>query len=444
MALEVVRAFILEHVRWLAPLEEYALREVKDARVRGRKVNPATRMLYDVVTEAVRDAEYWILCDCLPEGWEQPVIVPSRGSHGMRLGNLPDASVPHDGNCVFRLRSFQGTSGSFFNPLTYDRQGAASLERDLERASWSRPGRSVPVVAHVLKCFIREARLHTLAGAERFPSPADWLAELKRTAGAFPVAPNVPASEVLLTDPASWRSGEFRKRLDERAQKWPKGSPPCGFLCWDADDVEDHEIIGKTTGAGHVRVTSRVVSPRVYDKRVVGPYLFLGALEQSADRSGWECCMAYAQPIAAPELPIPVESDYERQAVLSLPQLVRDLRSDTELEEALGGVVGVELQKPLFQTRVREGRCHPDVLLTVSRPGGSCDGDDKARYVIEVMGFGNAEYEKKKEETHRLMKRIGRVIRLEGRQFGSAHNGLERQRDKIARQISKDLLWRWT
>ena len=34
--------------------------------------------------------------------------------------------------------------------------------------------------------------------------------------------------------------------------------------------------------------------------------------------------MAYAQPIAALELPIPVESDYERQAVLSLAQLVRD------------------------------------------------------------------------------------------------------------------------
>ena len=154
--------------------------------------------------------------------------------------------------------------------------------------------------------------------------------------------------------------------------------------------------------------------------------------------------MAYAEPIAAPELPIPVESDYERQALLSLPRLVEDLRRSKELREALGGVVRVELQKPLFPIRVRDGRCHPDVLLTVSRPGGSIDGDDKARYVIEVMGFGNAEYEKKKEETHRLMKRIGRVIRLEGGQFGSSHNGLERQRDKIARQISKDLLWRWT
>ena len=93
-----------------------------------------------------------------------------------------------------------------------------------------------------------EARLHTLAGAERFPSPADWLAELARAAGAFPVAPKVPASEVLFTDPASWHSGEVRKRLDARAQTWPKGSPPCGFLCRVAHDVEGRDINGKTRG----------------------------------------------------------------------------------------------------------------------------------------------------------------------------------------------------
>ena len=236
-----------------------------------------------------------------------------------------------------------------------------------------------------------------------------------------------------------------------RAQKWPKGSPPCGFLCWVAHDVEGRDVNGKTRGAGHVRVTSPVVSPIIYDTKVEGPYLFLGALEQSADRSRWECCMAYAQPIAAPELPIPVESEYERQAVLSLAQLVRDLRSDTNLEEALGGVVGVELQKPLFEIGVREGICLPDVLLTVTRPGGPAprvpddpfDDSDKVRYVIEVMGFDDAKYKREKEKTHRRMERLGRVIPLEGWQFGSAHYGLERQLERVAFRIANDLVRRW-
>ncbi len=452
MALEVVKAFSREHVGWLTPLQEWALREVKGATVDDRKAEPAARRIYDPLTEDIRNGNCWILCNCLPHEPEQPVIVPSRRPYGIRLGNLPDAPVPHDRNCVFRRRGHSiDTSGYIVNPLSFNRQDVALGGPGPEREPRLRTGRREPTVANVLKRFIREARLHTLAGAERFPSPVDWLAELKRAAGAFSVAPNVPASEVLLTDPESWRSGEFRESLDERAQNWPKGSPPCGFLCWVAHEVEDHEINGKTRDAGHVRVTSRVGSSPVYDDRVVGPYLFLGALEQSEDRSGWECCMAYAHPIAALELPIPVDSDYERQALLSLPQLVRDLQSDTKLEEALGGVVGVALQKPLFEIGVREGRCRPDVLLTVTRPGGPVprvpgdpfDDSDKVRYVIEVMGFGDEKYEKQKEKTHRWMRRLGRVIRMEGRQFSSTRNSLEQQRDRIAFRISKDLIRRW-
>ena len=59
------------------------------------------------------------------------------------------------------------------------------------------------------------------------------------------------------------------------------------------------------------------------------------------------------------------------------------------------------------------------------------------------MGFDDAKYEKKKEETHRRMKRLGRVIRLEGRQFGFAHSGLERQLERAAFRIVNDLVRRW-
>ena len=130
MALEVVKAFSLEHDRWLSPLQEYVLREVKGATVEGRKAEPEARRIYDPLTEAMREENRWILCNCLPHGSERPVIVLSQGQHGIRLGNRPNAPVPHDGNCIFRLRdSSQGTSGYFFNPLTHDRQDAASRAR---------------------------------------------------------------------------------------------------------------------------------------------------------------------------------------------------------------------------------------------------------------------------------------------------------------------------
>ena len=452
MMIEVVKAFSLEHVRWLSPLEEEALREGKRVKVEGGKLEPEMRMIYDSVTKAARDANFWFLCDCLPDEPEQPVIVPFQIPGGISLRNRPNAPMPHDGGCVFRLReSLQGASGYFFNPLLHEPYDTQSKKGDPEGKPWSRTGRSVPPVAHVLKCFIQEARLHTLAGAERFPSPADWLVELKNAAAAFPVAPKVPASEVLFTEPKSWRSGEVRERLDERAQSWPKGPPPCGYLCWIAHDVEGHDINGENRDAGHVRVTSPVDSKFVYGNMVEGPYLFLGALEQCEYGSGWECCMAWAQPIASLDLPFPVDSGYERQFMLSLAGRVRDLRSDRELEEALGGVAEFELRRPLFPEGVHGGSCVPDALLTVTRPGGPAararddpfDDSDKARYVLEVMGLGDPEYEKSKEKTHPRMEQLGRLIRLEGRQFGSAHNGLEQQLERIARRIKKDLIWRW-
>ena len=69
---------------------------------------------------------------------------------------------------------------------------------------------------------------------------------------------------------------------------------------------------------------------------------------------------------------------------------------------------------------------------------------DRARYVVEVMGFKDPGYERGKEETHPRMKRIGRLFPMEGHQFDSADKPLRRQREGITADIEKDLLERWT
>ena len=74
---------------------------------------------------------------------------------------------------------------------------------------------------------------------------------------------------------------------------------------------------------------------------------------------------------------------------------------------------------------------------------GPHEDHDTVRYVIEVMGFDDPEYEKDKKDTHSRMRRIGRVIRMEGGQFESSYNGVDRQRERITGQVRKALLWRW-
>ena len=134
MLLEVVKAFSREHVGWLSRLQASVLREVKGAAVEGRKAEQEVKRIYDPLTEDLRKQNRWILCNCLPEGWEQPVNVLVRGRHGIHLRNRPNAEVLHDVSCVFRLReASQDTSRFLFNPLTHGRQGAASGERDWRR-----------------------------------------------------------------------------------------------------------------------------------------------------------------------------------------------------------------------------------------------------------------------------------------------------------------------
>ena len=64
MLLEVVKASSLEHVGWLKPHEEDALREVKGAKVEDRKAEPEAQRIYDPLTEDLRKQNRWILCNC--------------------------------------------------------------------------------------------------------------------------------------------------------------------------------------------------------------------------------------------------------------------------------------------------------------------------------------------------------------------------------------------
>ena len=182
-------------------------------------------------------------------------------------------------------------------------------------------------------------------------------------------------------------------------------------------------------------------------------------MERSGDGRRWECTKACVHPIVAAKCPIPVDSHYERRALGSLRSLVRNLTKSPKLREALGGAVRVELEKPLTRTEVAGGPCLPDFLITVTRPNayshlpqgsghpkhhGRFNPRDRARYVVEVMGFDDEDYERDKEETHPRMERIGPVSCMEGSDFDSADNPLRRQRETITADIEDDLLERWT
>ena len=125
----------------------------------------------------------------------------------------------------------------------------------------------------------------------------------------------------------------------------------------------------------------------------------------------------------------------------------------------LGGPVRAELEKPRFRFETAGGPCLPDFLLTVTRPGGRghmpgqsgprradgrCDPGGVLRYVIEVMGFDDPEYESGKADMHGRMRTLGRrLFRMEAPQFDSRDNPLRHQRESIGVEIRNDIMRRW-
>ncbi|MCY4501005.1 MAG: hypothetical protein OXE57_05535 [Alphaproteobacteria bacterium] len=111
---------------------------------------------------------------------------------------------------------------------------------------------------------------------------------------------------------------------------------------------------------------------------------------------------ACARPIASARCLVPVDSHNERRALGALRSTIWCLENNAKLGEAFGSAIRIDLEKPLFDIETVGGACRPDFILTVIRPG--CDpADDRhllgnsARYVIEVMGFDDPEYESKSE-----------------------------------------------
>ena len=437
--------------------------------------SPTVEPYFSLVQMLVRDG-LRIECGCRPDLPWGPRLGTRRKQDGRTfVVNLPKQDVAHAVDCVFRLGERDAlpmppiVHSDVFKLLSRAdaRHGDIDPDSPVHRKSRGlSQGQRPRTMRDVLWTLMHTARLHRLAVADGFSSSeewfaatGEWLAAIGKAAEQFFLPPKIPASEFLFTDPRRWSSGEVGRRLDDARRDRPEFEEPFALLCWPARDVIECEVNGRNRELGHVKVRTPVVRPIIGDNPVSGPYLFLGVVERSEDGKRWECTKACAQPIVATDCPIPVDSHYERRALGSLRWLVRNLERSGKLKKALGGAVRVELEKPLTRTEVAGGPCLPDFLITVTRPGayshlpqgpghpkhhGRFNPRDRARYVVEVMGFDDEEYARDKEETHPRMERIGPVSCMEGSEFDSADKPLRRQREEITAKVQKDLLERWT
>ena len=445
----------LSIVRALSAEEEDALRRVKQ----GIDL-PGENPVYSATVTSAWAERLWILCDCRDGSAEERAIITlarKKDTGLVHLSNIPRTEVPHVEGCLFapgdgaRRRMPDIVFGDVLRPVAERAEEEGPGPGPQRRIAGPGTGGRSPTLAGHLRRLMQAASLHRLGVCEGFASPAEWLAGIGRAAGIFRTPEDVAVSDLLFTDPRAWVSGHVAKVLDRLRAERPKADTPYAWLCWMARDIDGCEVNRAHPALGHVRVLTGVAVPTVGRNRVAGPWLFLGEVGLSPETGRWECMEACAQPIASARRPVPVDSHNERRALGALRSPIRSLETDADLGEALGGAVRVDLEKPLFDIETVGGPCRPDFILTVMRPGGPDGGPsggrhllgDAARYVIEVMGFDDPEYESAKEKTHRRMRNLGRLFSMDAGQFDSRRNDLQRQAERIARYIRNDLMLRW-
>ena len=112
----------------------------------------------------------------------------------------------------------------------------------------------------------------------------------------------------------------------------------------------------------------------------------------------------WAQPIVSVHRPVPVDSDFERQAFGTLTTTLRVLSKEFPNAE-------FTMEKPVFEISTEHGPCLPDFFIHARRIG------EVRTWVVEVMGFDRPDYLAGKEVTHERMEELGPVILMDGKRF---------------------------
>ena len=140
-------------------------------------------------------------------------------------------------------------------------------------------------------------------------------------------------------------------------------------------------------------------------------------------RRGFECLRAWAQPIVWVHRPVPMDSDFERQAFGTLTTTLWML--DREFPDA-----EFTMETPVFDIDTKQGPCLPDFLIHARRKG------EERTWVVEVMGFDRPNYLAGKEVTHGRMEELGPVLLMNGKRFAA---GLTSEGRKMTERIRAEL-----
>ncbi len=395
--------------------EQQALRRMADGDRSEDLHAPVLEILVRAHTERL-----WLACDCRGESGRPPVNGPCRNRSGRYYWRrLPPPHVAHAKGCVYSSITVTRQAGDpetrapvepsddrFFTVLPIEPEDEQVAEPDAlpdHRGSrhTNRPS----------KLRQRLFELMVYAGLNRLPdaetaNAREWSRRIRQAARGIEIAPERSLGDLVFPYRRMWRMDWIDAHMQDLARTWPDGHRPQAFVCGAVRGVDDQGVTGAR--GSRLDVASRVTRPMIGGKAVRPPCLFMGVVGLAEDATSFACLSGHAQPIVAMNCPVPVESSAERKAFGTLRKTLRIMRREFD-------AVRFTLEKPLFETDTQYGPCLPDFVIR-AHPD-AWEGRDSVDFMIEVMGFEDEGYRRRKEDTHQAMRTLGTMCLMEANWF---------------------------
>ena len=358
--------------------------------IRDPLLGDSTTELALAVLREGRENDLWLRCDCRIDIDDYPLVAPCRMPEGAGYSwrRLQGENRPqHHPDCVFYRESREERAErnwrraarvppeGYFAALRARKDGNSApsdssedgtaltdpLQAPEEDGDREPDRRRMPALPGLLCRLLKPAGLTRVGANEPPPGIGGWMDAMRAAAKTMEVAPGHPLDGLLFLGRTGWDRRRVHARVREAAQGFPKGHVPQGFVCFPVLQVGERSLPA-TSKYGELEVVARIKRPTIGGRAVSGPYLFFGVVALTTRRRGYECVRGWAQPIVSVHRPVPVDSDYERQAFGTLTTTLWML--DREFPDA-----EITMEKSVFDIDTKQGPCLPDFLIKARRKG---------------------------------------------------------------------------
>lgn len=385
-----------------------------------------------------RGVQHWLECDCRGtefSGSHQPRLTArprGRRLHVMRLNRYG----PHD--CA--LQSFrtdpdvededdEAPEPGKHRPLRpvtdtldylddeHETRGNGRRQGGRRGGGGVASGRQLPKLGRILYTLLNDAGINAFTSGTtgRRADGQPWWVRVDAFAKTEEMNDSLSLGDVLFTRP--W-TGLASKMKEIDALRWPAGKKRSAFMLFVADAIESGTAIKHTT-LRPTRITpERPLRSGGRDQRHTHPpYWVLAIVDRGRDRTA-RVREAFAQHAYSTDLPLPLDSNFERRTVAQLLKVIDWVRRKG---------VTVTLTKPLFDTEVtldsgEMAYCRADFELEFHEVAQGPATAGPLRIVIETMGSDTGDYLRQKSGTHAIMRRRGvlceHVVRDDNEQEG--------------------------